>query len=310
MKIGEKIMNMYNEFKNYQPERYDKLKLGDGVVRKAIHNQVDEYLDFCANTRKMSRMTMHAKELSLRYLIGESGCNDLREFDNEMFDRFVKAELARKVSARTINGRTDHVVAMVRYFREMGMEIPIKLPLVFKLKEQPPRRVCYSRKEVQKVLNRCNSELAWLLIKISFDTGMRISELTNLTVEEIHGRRINFVGKGSKEREVYITQECAERLGHYMQKNGIHEGRIWLNDWGYPTSTDTIRRVMRGAFERCGFDNFYPHALRHSFGSDIQRQGADVMVIKEMMGHANVATTQRYLHSLDGQLLMLFNTYR
>lgn len=139
---------------------------------------------------------------------------------------------------------------------------------------------------------------------------MRISEITNLTVEEINGRRIHFIGKGTKEREVYMTQECADRLKMYCQHRGIEEGRIWLNDWGYPTSSDTLRRIMKDAFKRCGYDNFYPHALRHSFGSDIQRRGADVMEIKEMMGHSNVATTQRYLHSLDGQLMSLFNAYR
>ena len=107
-----------------------------------------------------------------------------------------------------------------------------------------------------------------------------------------------------------MTSECMERLKEYRIKHGIETGRIWLNDWGYPMSSDTLRRVMKDAFKKCGYDNFYPHALRHSFGSDIQRQGADVMEIKEMMGHSNVATTQRYLHSLDGQLATLFNTYK
>ena len=253
---------------------------------------------------------MHAKECALRYLIIESECKDLQELTNESFDKFVQAELARGVSTRTINGRTAHIVAMVRYYREMDLSIPLRLPLVFKLKELPPRRVCYTKEQVNRVLRRCNSEISWLLIKLAFDTGMRISEITNLTVEEINGRRIHFIGKGTKEREVYMTQECADRLKMYCQHRGIEEGRIWLNDWGYPTSSDTLRRIMKDAFKRCGYDNFYPHALRHSFGSDIQRRGADVMEIKEMMGHSNVATTQRYVHSLDGQLMSLFNAYR
>lgn len=304
-------MNNYSGFTNFEPTSYDRLKLSECIVRKPIHDQVDEYLDFCANTRRMSRMTMHAKELALRHLSTESGCDDLRELNNEMFDRFVKAELEREVSARTINGESAHVVAMVRYFREMGMEIPIKLPLIFKLKEQPPRRVCYTRKEVEKVLRKCsNNAMTWLFIKIAFDTGMRISELTHMTVEEVAGRRVSFVGKGCKEREVWMTPECAERLQEYIQEHGIKEGRIWLNDWNYPLSTDTVRRMMRAAFERCGFEGFFPHALRHSFGSDIQKRGADVMVIKEMMGHANVATTQKYLHALDGRLMVLFDTFK
>lgn len=302
-------MNGYNSFNNVELEQYDHLKMRISR-KKPIYKQVNSYLDFCANVRQMSRMTMHAKECALRYLIIESGCTDLQELTNDMFDKFVKAELDRGVSTRTVNGRTAHIVAMIRYFREMDLMIPLRLPLVFKLKEMPPRRVCYTKEQVNRVLKKCNSDLAWCLIKLAFDTGMRISEITNLSVEQIFGRRIHFIGKGTKEREVYMTSECMERLKEYRIKHGIESGRIWLNDWGYPMSSDTLRRVMKDAFKKCGYDNFYPHALRHSFGSDIQRQGADVMEIKEMMGHSNVATTQRYLHSLDGQLATLFNTYK
>lgn len=302
-------MNGYNQFNDAELERYDHLKMRISK-KKPIYEQINNYLNFCANIRQMSRMTMHAKECALRYLIMESGCVDLRELTNEMYDKFVQAELERGVSTRTVNGRTAHIVAMIRYYREMDLMIPLRLPLVFKLKEMPPRRICYTKEQINRVLRRCNSDIAWLLIKIAFDTGMRISEITNLTVEQINGRRIHFIGKGTKEREVWLTKECADRLKEYCERRGIEEGRIWLNDWGYPTSSDTLRRIMKDAFKKCGYDDFYPHALRHSFGSDIQRQGADVMEIKEMMGHSNVATTQRYLHSLDGQLASLFNTYK
>ena len=302
-------MNGYNQFNDAELERYDHLKMRISK-KKPIYEQINNYLNFCANIRQMSRMTMHAKECALRYLIMESGCVDLRELTNEMYDKFVQAELERGVSTRTVNGRTAHIVAMIRYYREMDLMIPLRLPLVFKLKEMPPRRICYTKEQINRVLRRCNSDIAWLLIKIAFDTGMRISEITNLTVEQVNGRRIHFIGKGTKEREVWLTKECADRLKEYCERRGIEEGRIWLNDWGYPTSSDTLRRIMKDAFKKCGYDDFYPHALRHSFGSDIQRQGADVMEIKEMMGHSNVATTQRYLHSLDGQLASLFNTYK
>lgn len=67
-------MNNYSGFTNFEPRNYDKLKLSECIVRTKMHDQIDEYLDFCANVRKMSRMTMHAKELALRHLSTESGC--------------------------------------------------------------------------------------------------------------------------------------------------------------------------------------------------------------------------------------------
>jgi len=302
-------MNNYCAFTKYQPVTYDHLKIR--VKRKKpIHKQLNVYLDYCANVRQMSRMTMHAKESALRFFMVESHCNNLEELTNDMYDNFVKSELDRGIGARTVNMRTAHIVALIRYYKEMGMDIPLRIPLVVKLKEKPPRRVFYTRAQVNLVLKKCKNDLEWLLIKIAFDTGMRITEITNMTVEQLDGRRVSFIGKGSKQREVWLSDECTERLHQYMDNHQISSGRIWLNDWGYPMGTDTLRRTMKQAFVRCGFEDFYPHALRHSFGSDIQKQGADIMVIKEMMGHSNIATTQKYLHSLDGQLQILFDRYK
>lgn len=275
-----------------------------------IYDQANQYLEYCAVTRQMSPMTMRSKKSSLTNLIVESKCKDLQELTNDGYDKFVKCELERGVSCRTINTKTAHVVAFIKYWRELEMRIPLKIPLIVKLKEKPPRRACYTREEIQVVLDSCQSDIQWLLIKIAFDTGMRISELRNLSLSQITGRRINFIGKGTKAREVYMTKEAYMRLMDYICEHPQIKGRIWMNEWNYPMSVDTIRRIMREAFLRCGHDDFYPHALRHSFGSDIQSQGADIFVIKEMMGHANIATTQKYLHSLDGQLANLFDKYK
>lgn len=300
-------MKTHPSFKNMEHPEYAYIKhRGDAP----IYTQANQYLEYCAVTRQMSPMTMRSKQSSLRNLIAESKCKDLRELTNDDYDSFVKCELKRNVSARTINTKTAHIVAFIKYWRELDMKIPLKIPLIVKLKEKPPRRACYTREEIQDVLDHCNSDVQWLLIKIAFDTGMRISELKNLSLSQLSGRRINFIGKGTKAREVYITQEAYRRLMDYICEHPEIKDRVWLNEWGFPMSVDTIRRIMREPFMRCGHEDFYPHALRHSFGSDIQSQGADIFVIKEMMGHANIATTQKYLHSLDGQLANLFDKYK
>lgn len=300
-------MNNYSKFYNLSHTNYAYIEHRGNAP---IYDQANKYLEYCNNTRQMSIMTMRGKHSALKNLIVESRCKDLREFANEHYDAFVKCELDRGVSARTINTKTAHIVSFVKYWRELEMKIPLKIPLIVKLKEKPPRRACYTREEIQAVLANCNSDLQWLLIKIAFDTGMRITELRNLSLSQISGRRINFIGKGTKAREVYMTKEAYMRLMDYICEHPQIKDRIWMNEWNYPMSVDTIRRVMRDAFVRSGHPEFYPHALRHSFGSDIQSQGADIFVIKEMMGHANIATTQKYLHSLDGQLMNLFDKYK
>lgn len=276
---------------------------------KPIERQIGAYLDYCKNIRRMSEMTLASKKSALRLFVRESGCDDLKNLDNKKLNNFVKIETERKVAPGTLSLRLTHIITLVNYYREMNFRIPLKLSLVPRLKNTPKKRVFYSKSQIELVLKNA-TEIEWLLVKIAFDTGMRISEITNLSVEKIYGRKILFIGKGNRPREVYLSKICEKRLRKYLRENNIQSGAIWRNRQGEAFSVNTIRAKMKRAFSRVGFDDFYPHALRHSFGTDIERRGASVEVIKEMMGHSNVATTERYLHGFDGGLEELFNLYR
>lgn len=95
-------MNNYSSFTNFKPQTYDRLNIR--IKNKSpIHRQIDEYLDYCSKIRQMTRMTMHAKESSLRFFLVESRCNDLRELTNQKVNNFIRAESDRGISSRTIN---------------------------------------------------------------------------------------------------------------------------------------------------------------------------------------------------------------
>lgn len=276
-------------------------------MTKPIHAQIDEYLEYCEFTRQMSTMTINNKKHTYKHFIEDSGINDLQELDNKAFNRWIAAQSGRGASARTINTRMAHIMAMLRYFREMGLNMPIKLPLIKKLKEGPARRVFYNRSQIEKALSYAD-EMTWLLIKISFDTGLRISELRNLRLENLFGNRIKFIGKGFKPRESYITHDTCIKLQKWISKKQIMDA-LWVNQRGQQYSVDEIRILMRKPFHEAGFMDFYPHALRHSFGTDIQKKGATLLEMQQMLGHSNAETTQRYIHGLDGQLEGLFAKY-
>lgn len=275
---------------------------------KPIISQIDEYLEYCEFTRQMSKMTINSKRHTYKHFIYEAGIDDLQELDNKAFNRWIAAQSSRGTSPRTINMRMAHILAMLRYFREMGLNMPIKLPLIKKLKEGPVRRTFYNQSQIEKALSYAD-DMAWLLIRISFDAGLRISELRNLRLENLFGNRIKFVGKGFKPRESYITTDTYDRLQTWIRDNNV-KGAIWINQKGRQYSVDELRIRMRKPFHAAGFTDFYPHALRHSFGTDIQRKGASLLEMQQMLGHSNAETTQRYIHGLDGQLENLFAKYK
>ncbi len=285
-----------------------------------IYAQIAEYMEYCEFVRQMSPMTITAKKSCYKQFIEQSNCKDLRELTNKEFNRFIKGQTANGVSPRTINMRQANLLAMFRYHREMGMNMPIKLPLIQKLKEGKVRRVFYEREDIEKVLATIDlhaknewilrgNMMDWLLIRVCFDSGLRISELRNLELANFNGRRINIVGKGYKPGEVYVASETYKILQKWIKLAGVDKW-LWIDEYHRHLGTDELRIRMRKIFEQAGFDNFYPHALRHSFCTDIQKQGATIMEMQQMLRHANAQTTEIYSHGFDGQKAALFNKYR
>ena len=278
---------------------------------KSIDKQIDEYLNYCENVRRMSEQTLHGKRWICREFLKTIKIDSLSELSNKHINEWIAEQTARGCSGRTINSRLVNLVAMLRYFQNMGISFPkLKLRLIIKCKEQPPRRVYYTREQIEQVL-RYADHLEWLLIKLCFDCGLRISELRNLRLMNLNGRMVTFIGKGSKARESYMSKEAKNRLDDWIQRNRINDF-IWVRTPGKnePMSVEDIRYLMRKPFYQAGFKNFYPHALRHSFATDIQKHGASLMETKEMLGHARIETTERYVHGLEGHLEYFFDKYK
>lgn len=278
---------------------------------KSIDKQIDEYLSYCENVRRMSEQTLHGKRWICREFLKTIKIGSLSELSNKHINEWIAEQTARGCSGRTINSRLVNLVAMLRYFQDMGASFPkLKLRLIIKCKEQPPRRVYYTREQIEQVL-RYADHLEWLLIKLCFDCGLRISELRNLRLMNLNGRMVTFIGKGSKARESYMSEEARSRLDDWIQRNRISDF-IWVRTLGKnePMSVEDIRYLMRKPFYQAGFKNFYPHALRHSFATDIQKHGASLMETKEMLGHARIETTERYVHGLEGHLEYFFDKYK
>ena len=278
---------------------------------KSIDKQIDEYLNYCENVRRMSEQTLHGKRWICREFLKTIKIDSLSELSNKHINEWIAEQTARGCSGRTINSRLVNLVAMLRYFQDMGISFSkLKLRLIVKCKEQPPRRVYYTREQIEQVL-RYADHLEWLLIKLCFDCGLRISELRNLRLMNLNGRMVTFIGKGSKARESYMSKEAKNRLDDWIQRNRISDF-IWVRTPGKnePMSVEDIRYLMRKPFYQAGFKNFYPHALRHSFATDIQKHGASLMETKEMLGHARIETTERYVHGLEGHLEYFFDKYK
>lgn len=274
---------------------------------RIINQQANEYLEYCEKVRNMSPVTLRSKQNILERFIRITDVDNLQNLTNAVFNEWVKWLTETGVAPRSINTYNATIMAMIRYYRGLGMEVPLQTSLVSKLREGQTRRRFYTSDEVDTAISYAGFETG-LMIRIMYETGMRIAELTHLKISDFSGRRVQFIGKGRKPREVYVREDTLLEVQELAC--GRVSGYLFATPGGEPPTVATVRKRLRRPFYAAGFDDFYPHALRHSFATGLQLKGASVEEIKEMLGHESVATTERYLHGFEGRLEELFDKYQ
>lgn len=277
---------------------------------RKIEQQTQWYLDYCENVRNLTPMTMRHLRYTVKRFVGWTSARRLEDITNQMLDDWVTALQSQGAHGRTINGYLRFIIAMTRFFKRRGTRIKgLNEGAVERVKETPADRTFYTEEQIDRVL-AVSDEFQWLLISLSFRCGFRISELAHLRLENFNGRQCKFIGKGRKIREVWITEEIKTRLTEWVEERGVADW-LWesMQRPDKPLSTEWIRRRMKLAFEKAGIPGFHPHALRHSFATNICRNGAPLPVAQRMLGHARIATTELYVHSFDGRLGEFFDKY-
>jgi len=138
-----------------------------------------------------------------------------------------------------------------------------------------------------------------------YASGLRISELTNARLENLNLEEgiIRVTGKGGKTRLVPVGRKACAAISAYLEKErpGLVRRRtgseIFLSVRGAKLTTVRVWQIIRKVAKHAGIEtNVYPHLLRHSFATHLLSNGADLRIIQEMLGHADISTTQIYTH--------------
>lgn len=170
--------------------------------------------------------------------------------------------------------------------------------------------------EVEQILNNIKIDTPAgyrnrTILELLWATGMRISELSGLNFGDLNlaENEIRVFGKGSKERIVLITDRAKSFLERYLESArslvpkgfNIEEPNenspIFINNTGYRLQTKTVRNVINDVVEKINLPKHVtPHVFRHSFATHLIENGADLRVVQELLGHANISNTQIYTH--------------
>jgi integrase/recombinase XerC len=215
-----------------------------------------------------------------------------------------KATIARKLAAL----RSFFKFLIRRQIVEASPVASVKTP---KQEKRLPRFL--DEREVTKLLDAPGEDDAFprrdkALLETLYSTGLRVSELVGLDVEDVDLRSglVRARGKGKKERLVPIGSVAVQALQHYLEEerprllrplDGTPTHALFLNRDGTRLSARSVRRVLTRYISRTGLPTrTSPHTLRHTFATHLLDRGADLRSVQELLGHESLATTQIYTH--------------
>lgn len=238
--------------------------------------------------------------------------------------RFIMSLLALGMKERSVNRKIASVRSYYKYL--MHDEIIVKNPceLIENVKTPKTLPIFVQPQEMDDLLDNVEFDNSYegvrdhMIIEILYMTGMRLSELLNFTPVDVnYGMHyITVLGKRNKQRIIPFTQQLESDLIYYLSKRKEEFGDtiknsdpMFLNPNGEQMKPWHIYKIVHQNLELVStVSRKSPHILRHSFATALLNNGADLMAIKELLGHSSLAATQIYTHSDFKQLSNIYQT--
>lgn len=179
-----------------------------------------------------------------------------------------------------------------------------------KLKETLPKYLTLdeSMNLLRQAADGPNKERDFAIITLFLNCGMRLSELVSMNYTDIRtDNTVKITGKGNKERTIYLNNACIDAINEYMKVrpvDGVKDREaLFLSGRKQRISPKTVQHIVYTNLEKAGLQGYSVHKLRHTAATLMYQYGdADVLQLKEILGHENVGTTQIYTHIMNEQL--------
>lgn len=244
-----------------------------------------------------------------------SGIMDYDAVEEEHISKFIRLLRETGLSPKSIARNISAVKGLHKFLigeKKTQFDPTQNIELPKKGKHLPD---VLSLEEINRILDAADpaaetaTKFVWrdrAILETLYATGMRVSELTGLTQSNIleEQQLVRVFGKGSKERLVPIGEFALKWINEYKQRlrSGLADGirsndAVFLNHRGGPISRVSVWQIVTDYTRRAGIKKeIHPHTFRHSFATHLLEGGADLRSVQEMLGHADISTTQIYTH--------------
>ena len=280
-----------------------------------LNNLVEEYLRYLLIDKGYSNNTIDSYKIDLEKFLDfnkNKGINDISNDDLKKYIKYLKEiNLNEKSISRNISClKSFYKFLVIERYVNNNPSDSIAIP---KTKKSLPNTL--TEEEVLKLLDiQLNDNFSYrnkAMIEVMYATGLRVSELVNLKLQDIdlNENIVRIVGKGNKERVIPIGEYASEYLEKYVYNyrgtmiKKVNNEYLFLNNHGNKMTRQGFFKIIKNLAKEKGIDkDISPHTIRHSFASHLLKYGADLRTIQELLGHSDISTTQIYTHISNEEL--------
>lgn len=287
-----------------------------------MKNYIDDYINYIRIEKQLSSNTVEAYERDLiefnaflnNKKLSNVSTSDIRKYISYLVDN---KESDKTLSRKLVSIRTFYTYLMRENIIDSNPSEKIELP---KIRKTLPKTL--NKEEIDKLLSiKCTNAKEWrnkAMIELMYATGLRVSELVNLEVNDIDFKDdyVRVFGKGKKERIIPLADVTSKVLSEYINvyRDSLLKGyltdKVFISSYGKGITRQGFFKILKKVAKEVNIEkDFSPHTLRHSFATHLLEYGADLRSIGEMLGHENIKTTQIYTHLSNNQKKKDYETY-
>lgn len=284
---------------------------------------ISEFIRYCRTVRGFSPNTVRNYEHYLNVFGAWCEQNQLTTIAKLTADDILDFQISLQDGDKTLGRQTLNyyliaVRAMLKYL--VGRDIKVMAPDRIELSKVGERQIhILEPEELSRLLKEPHSASKdslrdQALLHLLFSSGLRVSELTGLKRRDVNTERNEFSvrGKGGKVRPVFLSGDAKESLSRYLAKRSDSHPSLFIRHFKNVAldsktkdglTARSVQRILKERAKLAGITKVVtPHKLRHSFATNLLRNGADLRSVQAMLGHASITTTQLYTHLTDKNL--------
>jgi len=287
----------------------------ENLMQSEINQYLDKFFTYLEVEKNYSSHTTLNYRIDLEEFAKFLDKTTVEKVEYQDLRRFLAQLKTRNLKPRTLARKLSSLRSFLKFLqREKILKSnPAKLLVTPKL-DKPLPHFMSEEETVQLIespkFGKINSLRDKAIFEILYSTGIRVSELVGLNVDDVDffGNIIKVMGKGKKERIVPIGEQALTALKNYLDSRKIDNKFVFVNRGGTRLGDRSVRNIInKYILEQAMSQHVTPHMFRHSFATHLLNHGADLRSVQELLGHVNLSTTQIYTHLTTDKLKKVYD---